>query len=127
MKKSVKLFLFVPFLLVIFFAVTQISYNNTNSYNTNSERSVPYSIQVFTNPECYNGSCTARRRSDGVIFGLSSTGTSYYGSMVGLGPGIYDIKVCCGNKNGTGVVTLTPPFDNQIITINLANGTCLHD
>ncbi len=124
MKNLLKVVSLFVVLVVIFLATSKESFNKTISESSDNP-SYMYSITVFTNPACYSGSCTATRVSDGVVFPLPSTGSSYFDYPIGMGEGTYNILVCCGNKHGSGQVTITAFNRYPSITINLANGQCI--
>jgi len=131
MKNIIKSSVLLVILLVVFLLVTKESYNNTLPASSSENASVQYCIVAYTNPECYGGTCTATRSSDGAIFSMpynSSVG-GYYTGASGLGVGTYTIKVCCGNSSGIKVtqITNTPQVWCPVETVNLSGGQCIPD
>lgn len=127
MKHLIKLVILVSFLIVIFFTVTQVSYNKTTGDNTTSAKNTFYEIFVITNNSHYDGSCYAIRQSDNAVFPLTSTGFYYYTVDIGLTTGVYDIRICKGgiqNEYGSTTAEITSSNTRPEVEVKLSGGEC---
>ncbi|MBS1514648.1 MAG: hypothetical protein JSS63_06435 [Bacteroidetes bacterium] len=118
MKPTLKVVVFISLIAVL------SSFAGTIVPGEKSDLPAPYSIQVFTKPDCYTGTCRIQDQSNLNVYNASSTGSSYYYAPNGLGPGTYTVVVCCDGMVGYGTVTLTAPSTNAVITVELQPGTC---
>jgi len=125
MKNTVKAISLLVLLVVAILGTAKVSFNKPIT-DDGDEVSYVYAIRAFTSPACYTGTCTAIRTSDGAVYPMPyqvSMG-GYYTYASGLGPGTYNIYVCCGGRSGSGTVTIpNQPQAYVDVTISLA-GYC---
>lgn len=108
MKNLLKGISLLVLLVAIFLVTTKDSFNKPAEGITKDGVSYAYSITAYATNGCYSGTCTAVRTSDYATFNMAydAWAGGYFTYASGLGPGTYNITICCGGHQGVGQVTI---------------------